>query len=149
MADMDGALKEIAEMLTSLPMAPKPNAPPAEWEAFFTTQCGFLAVRKLPSGEWIGIKPFMFTWGLCRGLAAWGIGRRWCYKDGRFATIAMHIWDGEGDPPGPWIKAKGGPREYVNPHLFNVIGHNSDGGEISEPKAEQDIDGVALWKGRK
>jgi hypothetical protein len=40
---------------------------------------------------------------------------RWCYETRREARMAFDAWDGEGDPPGNWIKYKGPPRERHGP----------------------------------
>jgi hypothetical protein len=32
---------------------------------------------------------------------------RWCYETRREAAEALEQWDGQGDPPGNWIKFKG------------------------------------------
>lgn len=49
-----------------------------------------------------------------------GYRRRFCYAPGGDALRAAVKWDGEGDPPGPWIKEKSpppGPADRLNPAL--------------------------------
>lgn len=50
--------------------------------------------------------------------------RGFCYPKGRAATAAAEVWDGAGDPPGPWIKEVGtgrygpGSRAYREAQLM-------------------------------
>lgn len=39
-------------------------------------------------------------------VSRYGRGCRYCYENYRDAQNALMAWDGEGDPPGPWIKEK-------------------------------------------
>lgn len=99
-------------------------------------------VRQIPNGHWIGVSRFCFTYGLCVGLEDWlNCGYRYCYKSPSDAALACHTWNGEGDPPGPWIKRKGRGDRH-NPHLFRHIG-----GSHYEPLAPSEIDQAALWPG--
>jgi hypothetical protein len=68
---------------------------------------GYEKVEILPSGELAGLRDMMFTVGLFVGLDSGGYRIRYCYKNRIEATLALEAWDGEGDPPGPWLKAKG------------------------------------------
>lgn len=43
--------------------------------------------------------------------------RRYCYERREDAVLAFLEWDGEGDPPGPWIKEK--PSERLGPGATN------------------------------
>ncbi len=61
----------------------------------------------LASGELVGLRGFMFTVGLCVGLRDDGYRIRYCYPCWESAAAALAVWDGKGDPSGPWIKAKG------------------------------------------
>ena len=61
----------------------------------------------LASGELVGLRAFMFTVGLCVGLQDDGYRIRYCYPSWAAAEAALAVWDGSGDPSGPWIKAKG------------------------------------------
>jgi len=42
---------------------------------------------------------------------------RYCFKTMLDAIESLVQWDGVGDPPGGWIKHKGGTGEYSNPNL--------------------------------
>jgi hypothetical protein len=67
---------------------------------------GYRPVRVLPSGVVIGVMPQLYTTGLFVGLNEFSWKRRYCYEHQVEAVIAFVSWDGEGDPPGPWIKEK-------------------------------------------
>ena len=70
-----------------------------EFAALLKAQ-GYSWPEKLASGEWAGIRQFMFTWGLCVGLDKTGYRTRFCYEDITDALFALATWDGHGDPPG-------------------------------------------------
>jgi len=74
---------------------------------------GYMNVRRLPTGEFIGVLAQLFTFGLFVGLDENGYKRRYCYEHKSDAVIASQVWDGEGDPPGPWIKEK--PSDRLGP----------------------------------
>ena len=83
---------------------------------------GYVMLRKLPSGEWAALRKFMFTIGLVVGLDLCGYRTRYCYASPVQAFAALQRWDGQGDPPGPWIKEKGrgldgSARDRNNPNL--------------------------------
>lgn len=81
---------------------------------------GFLLTRRLPTGEVAGIVRFVFTFGLCVGCDRYGYRTRFCYPEPGSAVVALLTWNGEGDPPGPWIKEKGRV-ERENPARFHGI----------------------------
>lgn len=103
---------------------------------------GYIALRLMPDGHIAGVNPFAFTFGLCTRLDWNGYEDRWCFEQPADALLALVLWNGEGDPPGPWIKRKGGP-EYCNPKLFDVVGVNRDGSKHYQRKAE--VDAAGLW----
>lgn len=72
---------------------------------------GYEAAKELPDGRVIGLFPFLFTTGLVVDIDERGNynGGRYCYAKRHEALQALMQWDGVGDPPGPWIKHKGGP----------------------------------------
>ena len=78
---------------------------------------GYLYPRRLPSGTWIAVQQFLFTWGLMVDLDETGYQYRFCYEHLHDALWAVRNWDGTGDPPGPWIKEKGRRGERSNPLL--------------------------------
>ena len=78
---------------------------------------GYQRIKEIPKRGLCGLQEFVFTIGLIHDLDEDGYGGRWCYPKERAvdAVLALELWDGEGDPPGPWIKYKGSV-EYSNPN---------------------------------
>lgn len=77
------------------------------------TAIGYNDVRKLPSGEWAGVLRQMFTCALFVGIDEFGYRTRYCYATERQARVALAEWDGNGQPPGLWIKQK--PQDILGP----------------------------------
>ena len=80
-------------------------------------------LRQLPSGKWIALHPFLFTVGLLVGVERVTYERRFCYPYERVAeaVYAVKNWDGNGDPPGRWIKEKGLGIDRSNPRFLGDI----------------------------
>lgn len=83
---------------------------------------GYLGPRYLESGELAGLRPMLVTWGLFVGLTEDYYRCRYCYESLDDALRALALWDGRGDPPGPWVKHKGRdnnglPVDRINPNL--------------------------------
>lgn len=76
-------------------------------------ELGYKFPRQLTTGEWIALYPFIFTWGLVKGIDDIGYKERWCYGREHLndALKAVVNWDGEGDPPGNWIVNKPSHRQ--------------------------------------
>lgn len=72
--------------------------------------------RTLPTGEIAAIQKMIFTTAIVIGLDDTGYRTRFCY-DGPDqevnAILALAEWDGEGWPPGYWLKQK--PEDITNP----------------------------------
>lgn len=69
---------------------------------------GYVGVRQMKNGEWIGVATeFLYTFGLCIGCAEFSYKRQYCYERILDALNAAKVYEGEGDPIGPWIKVKG------------------------------------------
>ena len=64
-------------------------------------------LRPIPNHGPYGIARQIFTVALVVGLDETGYVGRYCFPTMLDATKAIEEWDGEGDPPGPWIKWKG------------------------------------------
>ena len=77
--------------------------------------------KQLPTGEWAALARFLFTVGLLVGIDEIGYRVRYCYPSYADAWAALAAWDGVGDPPGPWIKAKGEGGDRENPATFRGI----------------------------
>jgi hypothetical protein len=82
-------------------------------------ESGYLIPKLLPTGEWACLSPFLFTWGLMVGVDESGYRTRFCYENLLEAAKAICTWDGVGDPPGNWIKEKGGV-ERSNPNFKGI-----------------------------
>lgn len=76
--------------------------PPA-WEAMFVAAAH---VGERPCA----IERFMFTYALLTDVSfsdmAYDYSARYCYERFADAANALAAWDGQSDPPGPWIKEK-------------------------------------------
>ena len=76
---------------------------------------------RIINGKLCGLARFLFTTGLVVGLERDGFERRYCYEYEIEAFRALIAWDGEGHPPGPWIKCKGSlnghPVDIANPAM--------------------------------
>lgn len=78
---------------------------------------GYHAPRRLPDGRWIALQRMLYTTGLFVLEVPEFYRTRYCYERWTDAEAALQVWDGSGDPPGPWIKQK--PEERLNPTLFD------------------------------
>lgn len=84
---------------------------------------GYEGVRKTLSGQWLGVMSFIYTSALCVGLDEHGYERKYCYEKKRDALMACEIFDGLGDPTGPWIKMKSPNGDKMNPEVWwNISG---------------------------
>lgn len=72
-------------------------------------------ITTLPTGEMAAVQSFMFTHGLLVELDVVSYGGRYCYETYEEAVAALRSWDGNGDPPGDWIKYKGLDGERLGP----------------------------------
>lgn len=71
---------------------------------------GFLAMRQLDDGRVIGVRPMLYTTGLAVGITPFeACEYQYCYESALDCLRAYTAWDGQGDPPGPWLKLKGHP----------------------------------------
>jgi hypothetical protein len=69
----------------------------------------YVGKRVLPGLGLCGVKHMIYTASLIVGLNEEGYRYRYCYPTLFDALEALRVWDGTGDPPGPWIKLKGHP----------------------------------------
>lgn len=84
----------------------------------FLERSGYYHIREVPGKGLCGIARMVFTSGLCYGLNEESYVGRYCYEHFDDALKALEEWDGNGDPPGDWIKHKG-KVEYSNPKTQN------------------------------
>ena len=88
------------------PSHPHTASMPKQLTVEEANKLGYAPARILPSGECAGVSKMLFTVGLLVGLS--DVYRtRFCYPTFVDACEALYAWDGEGDPPGPWVKEKG------------------------------------------
>lgn len=70
----------------------------------------FLYAREVPGHGLCGVKRFASTTGLITNFVfstnVYDYDRRYCYGERAAAVEALVEWEGEGDPPGPWIVEK-------------------------------------------
>lgn len=76
---------------------------------------GYTYVRQMKNGEWVGIAPMLYTWGLFVGMDEFGYKRRYCYEKFEDVMKAAVSYEGEGDPIGDWIKVKEENDERMGP----------------------------------
>lgn len=69
-------------------------------------EIGYSEARLLPGRGWCGLMRMMYTTGLFYGLDQCSYKGRYCYHSWLEAVEALRNWDGQGDPPGEWIKEK-------------------------------------------
>lgn len=84
---------------------------------------GFFQLKVVEGRGICGLYAFIFTTGLCEGIATNGFDSwegRWCYPHAyaNDALLALILWDGKEDPKGRWLKYKGKKAEYDNPKLI-------------------------------
>lgn len=59
------------------------------------------------AGHWVHLAQMLFTCAVMVSSSDDGNPiTRWCYPTRREAKAALDAWDGNGDPPGRWIKRK-------------------------------------------
>jgi len=78
------------------------------------------------NGVWVAVYPFLFTTGIVTHLTKDGYSTRYCYEHFEDACRSLIEWNGEGDPPGPWIKRKGIGGDYLNPNFCKDEGNPND-----------------------
>ena len=71
--------------------------------------------RDIPGQGWCAIHQYAYTYGLVCGITEIDWQHRYCFEHQHDALHALTTWDGEGDPPGPWIKHK--PSDRMGPGL--------------------------------
>lgn len=81
-------------------------------------ELGFYFPRKYPQHGLCAVQRYVFTVGLVLDVQPDGCyGTRYCYEHAHDAIAALALWDGTGDPSGPWIKQKGIGVDRLNPNL--------------------------------
>ena len=84
-------------------------------------EAGFHCFRRLDNGIEIAVIKMLFTWDLCYNINPNSMfdayEYRYMYESEMEAVEACVLWDGEGHPPGNWIKRKGIDPEISNPNF--------------------------------
>ena len=92
----------------------KYNHPPLTY-----LEASFHMLKRLDSGLEIGVMKMLFTWDLCYNINPDSMfdayDYRYMYETEGEAVKACVLWDGDGHPPGNWIKRKGGGPDLDNP----------------------------------
>ncbi len=70
---------------------------------------------RIIGGKTCRLNQYLFTCSIQVGVDGLGHERRYCYEHEQDARMAMAAWDGQGHPPGPWIKCKSASQELLNP----------------------------------
>lgn len=81
------------------------------------TENMYTRLREIPGQGVCGLQQMLFTVGLFCHLDPVGYQYRYCYPTLLEAVAALEDWNGEGHPPGPWIKRKGKGGDIPNPEL--------------------------------
>lgn len=87
----------------------------------------YFPIKELPDGRVLAVTQMLFTFALCvmrpnyyentkDGIEN-GRETRFCYAKPTDAILALTNWDGNDDPPGSWVKQKGGGVDRLNPRL--------------------------------
>ena len=84
-------------------------------------EAGIHIFKRFESGLEIGVIKMLFTWDLCYNINPNSMydfyEYRYMYATEGEAVEACVLWDGEGHPPGNWIKRKGIYPEISNPNF--------------------------------
>ena len=84
----------------------------------FLTDTGYTDLRVV-RGKLCGLARFDLTAGLMVGLDLAGCDAAYTFENECDARAALAAWDGEGHPPGPWLRltglAKGAAMDVRNP----------------------------------
>ena len=101
-----------------------------EKERLFFSTNGIFPV-KVEKGVFVGVKRFMFSWGLVTHMDAHPLGdaffHRFCYPNDKFSELSVIKialnWDMKSLPPLEWVKYKG-IKEYLKSEMNQSIWEN-------------------------
>lgn len=88
---------------------------------------GYVAVCERGPAGVCGLVQMLFTGALYVGLTMRGNSGRYCYESIDLALAMLQIWDGHGDPPGPWIKFTSPGAERLGPGAGERYVHHLPG----------------------
>jgi DNA-binding protein H-NS len=86
---------------------------------------GYAEVRVISPTQVVALDQKLFTWGLILGADHDRPDGRYCFEGYTDAHKAFETWDGQGHPPGPWIKKF--PEEILGP------------GALDQPQMQHEI----------
>lgn len=87
----------------------------AELEVWWR-KAGIDYFKVMPDESLAGVKKQLFTYGIVSKLDWSSFEQRWCFENAQDARLALDLWDGIGDPSGPWLKTFHPERH--NPNMF-------------------------------
>lgn len=82
---------------------------------------GYFDICEIPGKGICALFRFAFTTGLVYGMTRWEYVGRYCFETKEQAKISLKYWDGQGHPPGLWIKHKGYGIDELNPLLKKEV----------------------------
>ena len=82
----------------------------------FFRKNSYTDVREIPTKGICALQQMCFTTGLFCKINPFNYAYRYCYHSLAEARDAIETWDGEGHPPGNWIKRKGQGDDLPNPN---------------------------------
>lgn len=98
-----------------------------EYLTFLSRECHYLAAKVLPGGtRWAAVAPLIATHAIVTGQMGdeHGYDNRWCYASLVDAMMALHVWDGSGEPTG-WHRHPGSGRR-----IARTVGEIDNDGRI-------------------
>lgn len=84
-----------------------------------------IAVAFIPNKNICCLQRFAFTVAIVCDCNMSGYEGRYCYHTLAEAREAFNTWDGNGHPPGNWIKAKGFGEDIINPNYIKRSSYSS------------------------
>jgi len=75
---------------------------------------GYYCARELPCGL-VALRDYVHTVDIVVGIRGTAYTGRYSFDNADIARDALSKWDGNGDPPGPWLKYKGVDETRVGP----------------------------------
>ncbi len=79
---------------------------------------GYFEAREIEGHGICALEWFCYTVGIGCGIDETGRRYRYCYHNLLEAITAFQEWNGQGHPPGQWIKRKGGGEDLRNPETM-------------------------------
>lgn len=102
---------------------------------------GYGPFKVMLDGSLAALNKFIFTTGLLTGVE-WhnAYEHRWCYESWVEALLALSLFEGQGDPQGPWLKYKG-----IGPERHNPLMYERDERGLWKRRDWANVNVVKLW----